>query len=50
MKFILGEFLLVEILQKENLIVLLSIKAYIKNCKIILMDKFFLSDVMKRMK
>lgn len=37
----LVEFLLVEILQKENLIVLLSIKTYIKNCKIILMDNFF---------
>lgn len=41
MKFILGEFLLVEILQKKKLIVLLSIKVYIKNCKIILMDNFF---------
>lgn len=38
----LVEFLLVEILQKENLIVLLSIKTYIKNCKIILIGNFFL--------
>lgn len=42
----LVEFLLVEILQKENLIVLLSIKTYIKNCKIILMGKFFFKAIL----
>lgn len=46
MKFMLVEFLLVEILQKENLIVLLSIKTYIKNYKIILMGKFFFKVIL----